>query len=200
MSIMQKKILTVIMVGLLSSSPAIADFQVIESTPTTPLRQDHILTESDENTRLRAELDRLSVELAQVKADLEFARTDAAQSRQALLIANEKLDLIQSKTVVSFAFNSTKFTPQPETAQKLVASAKRAGTVNIRGYTDSSGHPAANHRVALQRASAAKQYLVNQGVEEMKINVFGSAGAYVASNATQVGRLANRRVEIDFLP
>ena len=206
MSMMQKKkILAVAMAGLLVSSPvAFAGFQVVyEGAAPKPLTPVQVVTETHENARLRAELDRLSAELAQVKAALEFARTDAAQSRQALLTANAKLDLIQSKIekiVVSFAFGNTEFVPQPEVAEKIVTYAKLAGTVNVRGYTDSVGTPAANQRVALQRAIAAKQYLVSRGVEEVKVKVFGRTGEYVASNATEAGRLANRRVEIDFLP
>lgn len=188
--IQKKKVLAVAMAGLLVSSPAIAGFQVVyEGAAPKPLTPVQVVTETHENARLRAELDRLSAELA--------------QSRQALLTANAKLDLIQSKIekiVVSFAFGNTEFVPQPEVAEKIVTYAKLAGTVNVRGYTDSVGTPAANQRVALQRAIAAKQYLVSRGVEEVKVKVFGRAGEYVASNATKAGRLANRRVEIDSLP
>ena len=196
MSMMQKKkILAVAMAGLLVSSPvAFAGFQVVyEGAAPKPLTPVQVVTETHENARLRAELDRLSAELAQVKADLEFARTDAAQSRQALLTANAKLDLIQSKIekiVVSFAFGNTEFVPQPEVAEKIVTYAKLAGTVNVRGYTDSVGTPAANQRVALQRAIAAKQYLVSRGVEEVKVKVFGRTGD--RATAPSAGRATRR--------
>lgn len=205
MSMLQKKtIVAMAMVGLLVSPLAFADFQVIhEGAAPKPLTPVQVITETHEIARLRGELDRLASELAQLKADLAFARAETAQSQQALLTANAKLELIQSKIekiIVSFAFGKTEFAPQPDIAEKLIRYSKLAGTVNVRGYTDNMGTPAANQRVALQRAVAAKQYLVSRGVEEVKVKTFGRTGGYVASNATEAGRLANRRVEIDFLP
>lgn len=168
----RSKPLTPRAIGLLVSSPVVlAGFQVVyEGAAPKPLAPVQVVTATHENAHLRAELNRLSAELAQVKI------------------------------VVSFAFGNTEFVPQPEVAEKIVTYAKLAGTVNVRDYTDSVGMPAANQRVALQRAIAAKQYLISWGVEEMKVKVFGRTREYVASNATEAGRLANRRVEIDFLP
>jgi len=192
MSMMQKKkIIAVAMTGLLVSSPlAFAGFQVVdEGAAAESLPPLQVITETQENARLQPEL--------------ESARADAPLSRQVPLTANAKPDLIQSKIdkiVVSFAFGNTEFVPQPEVAEKIVSYAKLAGIVNIQGYTDSLGTPAENQRVALQRAIAAKQYLVSRGVEAAKVKVFGRNEGYVASNATEAGRLANRRVEIDFLP
>jgi len=203
MSVIWKKKIPALALASLVSGQAIAGFQLLdEGTRPKPSSPVQMVTQADENARLLAELERLSAELAQVKSDLESARTDATQSRQALLAANAKLDLIQSrieKIVVPFAFGATTFTPRADIAEKLVTFAKLAETVTIRGYTDSVGPPAANQHVALQRATAAKQYLINQGVEEVKISISAHAGEYAASNTTRAGRLANRRVEIDFL-
>lgn len=80
-----------------------------------------------------------------MKANLEIARTNTAQSRQTPLTANAKLDMIQpkiSKVVVSFAFGSTVFVLHQEVAEKIVACAKLAWPVNITDYADSVGTPA----------------------------------------------------------
>lgn len=188
---------------LVSAQSALADFRVIdekqETKPSTPLE---VATERSENERLRAELDQILAELARIKQELQAARDESAQLK-ALVSANKRLDNIEhtmEKAVVSFAFGTTKFAPQPEVAQRVADYARRAKAVNIHGYTDSRGSNAANHRVALRRAVSTKEYLISQGVEEMKINTFGHVGEYVAPNTTRAGRLANRRVEIEFQP
>lgn len=201
----KKKFIAAVVAGVFASSQvAFAGFKVLnEDTSSKPQDPVQIVTEAHENARLKKELERVSAELAQVRVDLESARDDAAQSRQALLTANAKLELLQTrieKIAVSFASGHTEFSPLPDVAEKITANAKLAGTVNVRGYTDSVGSPTANERIALQRAIAAKKYLVNRGVEDAKVKVFGRAGEYVASNTTEAGRLANRRVEFEFLP
>lgn len=201
----KKKFIAAVVAGLFASSQlAFAGFQVLnEDASKKPHDPVQIVTEANENARLRNELAQVSAELAQVKSELAAARDDATSTRQALLTANAKLELLQSKVekiAVSFPSGHTDFSPQLDVAEKITANAKLAGAVNVRGYTDSVGTPSANERIALQRAIAAKKYLVNRGVEDAKVKVFGRAGEYVESNATETGRRANRRVEFEFLP
>lgn len=65
------------------------------------------------------------------------------------------------------------------------------------GFTDSNGSDALNQRLSEQRASNARDYLVNQGVSANVISSkgFGEASP-VASNDTAEGRQENRRVEL----
>ena len=203
MSYFQKKFLSGSLALLLANSPlTLAGFKIIEEGDAPkPLDPVQVITVAHENEKLHRELERLTKELERVKSILEFARTDSINSRKELLIAKAKLESIEtnmSKVIVPFAFDKTEFIPQPSAAEKIVAFAKSANSINVRGYTDSIGPSPVNQRIALLRAIAAKRYLLSKGVEEAKIQVHGHTGGYVASNLTESGRLANRRVEIEF--
>ena len=70
-------------------------------------------------------------------------------------------------------------------------------TVNIVGHTDSTGSPAVNEPLSLQRADATRDYLVTRGVAANRCQIDGrGAREPVASNDTEAGRARNRRVEI----
>ncbi len=72
-----------------------------------------------------------------------------------------------------------------------------SSTVTIIGHTDSTGSPAANEPLSLQRADATRDYLVSRGVASNRFSIDGrGAREPVASNDTEAGRARNRRVEI----
>jgi outer membrane protein OmpA-like peptidoglycan-associated protein len=69
--------------------------------------------------------------------------------------------------------------------------------VTIVGHTDSTGPASVNDPLSLDRAEAVREYLVNHGVQRGRLLVEGrGARQPLASNATEAGRAANRRVEI----
>ena len=69
--------------------------------------------------------------------------------------------------------------------------------VTIVGHTDNTGTDAINNPLSLNRANAARDYLVAHGVAPSRITTTGMGSAQpVASNATAAGRAENRRVEI----
>ncbi|ANH70252.1 OmpA family protein [Mitsuaria sp. 7] len=69
--------------------------------------------------------------------------------------------------------------------------------VTIVGHTDSSAGDAVNGPLSLDRAEAVREYLVHHGVRRGRLLVEGRGGRQpVASNATEAGRAANRRIEI----
>jgi outer membrane protein OmpA-like peptidoglycan-associated protein len=71
-------------------------------------------------------------------------------------------------------------------------------SINIRGYTDSSGAYSYNVSVSQFRANMVKGYLVGKGVDPLKIEALGLGPKNpIASNATEKGRETNRRVEIE---
>jgi outer membrane protein OmpA-like peptidoglycan-associated protein len=73
------------------------------------------------------------------------------------------------------------------------------GTVRITivGHTDSSAGDAVNGPLSLDRAESVREYLVQHGVRRGRLLVEGRGGRQpVASNATEAGRAANRRIEI----
>lgn len=70
-------------------------------------------------------------------------------------------------------------------------------TVTIIGHTDSTGTDAINNPLSMDRANAARDYLVSRGVAVQRIGTDGRGSREpVADNSTQAGRDKNRRVEI----
>ncbi len=69
--------------------------------------------------------------------------------------------------------------------------------VTVVGHTDSTGGDAINEPLSRARAEAVRNYLGNRGVDPARVQVQGRGSQEpVASNATDSGRAANRRVEI----
>ena len=68
--------------------------------------------------------------------------------------------------------------------------------VEIAGYTDNTGDPAANVQLSQQRAEAVRAALVQAGVDPsiLVAKGYGSANP-VAGNDTLEGRFRNRRIE-----
>lgn len=71
--------------------------------------------------------------------------------------------------------------------------------LDINGYTDNIGRPAANRTLSEKRANRVKGVLVAMGVAEERIKANGQGETnFVASNQTAEGRARNRRIEIVF--
>ena len=72
-----------------------------------------------------------------------------------------------------------------------------AATVTIIGHTDSTGSDAINNPLSIDRANAARDYIVSRGVSPQRIATDGRGSREpVADNSTAQGRDKNRRVEI----
>jgi outer membrane protein OmpA-like peptidoglycan-associated protein len=73
--------------------------------------------------------------------------------------------------------------------------------IDVYGHTDSTGSDAYNQTLSENRARAVADYLTSRGVssQRMRSQGFGETRP-VASNATEEGRSANRRVEIKIVP
>ena len=70
-------------------------------------------------------------------------------------------------------------------------------TVTIIGHTDNTGSDAVNNPLSIDRAEAARDYLVSRGVARTRIATDGRGSREpVADNNSQQGRDNNRRVEI----
>lgn len=69
--------------------------------------------------------------------------------------------------------------------------------VLIIGHTDAIGSDAYNQGLSVRRADAAASYLISEGVVRSRVGTFGLGKTEpVASNDTEWGRAANRRVEV----
>ncbi len=100
---------------------------------------------------------------------------------------------------IQFEFDSSVLkTESYSTLDKLAKELRdNNSSVNLDGYASSEGTEAYNLNLSKDRANAVKQYLVNAGVSASSVsaNGYGEANP-VASNATEEGRVQNRRVEI----
>ena len=271
--------------GLLSTTSALAGFEVIENEnseqQSDPVK---VVTEAQENARLKQELDRLSDELIQRRGGLnnQKRRTEElenqqqqqqampqplpqpqpaplaqpasqqpqpqpqpnppaqppsqqppslaqpqtqlqaptlpqphtqqqAQSREAPQPGqsdaerpDQNADTATSKSpppnrmILPFAAASARFLPHPAMADDLVSAARSAHKISIIGYTDNKGNQASRLYISKRRALAVKRFLVKHDIDKDKISTEGRADGYVATNETAPGRLANRRVEVEF--
>jgi outer membrane protein OmpA-like peptidoglycan-associated protein len=103
-------------------------------------------------------------------------------------------------SAISFKPESAELTSDSkEAVANLAKSLSQASfsSIEVRGYTDSSGRAAKNQKLSEARAQAVKQVLVDSGVGEDKVTAkgFGSSNP-IESNDTSEGRAKNRRVEI----
>jgi outer membrane protein OmpA-like peptidoglycan-associated protein len=73
--------------------------------------------------------------------------------------------------------------------------------IDVYGHTDSTGSSPYNQTLSENRARAVADYLASRGVTNARIRSQGYGETQpVASNATEEGRSANRRVEIKIVP
>lgn len=71
----------------------------------------------------------------------------------------------------------------------------------IDGHTDSSGPNSYNQRLSEERAESVAAYLINRGIQPVRIGAYGYGEEYpVASNGNAEGRRQNRRVELTLIP
>jgi outer membrane protein OmpA-like peptidoglycan-associated protein len=99
-------------------------------------------------------------------------------------------------------FKTGKATLLPPAREKLAKVAGVLAThkglkIQAEGFTDSTGSPEMNARLSEQRAQAARDFLVSQGVSPNAISIKGYGSDHpIADNATATGRQENRRVEL----
>jgi len=74
-------------------------------------------------------------------------------------------------------------------------------SITIEGHTDSVGSDASNQVLSQNRGKSVRDYFASAGLADYAMTVVGyGAGRPVATNDTEQGRAANRRVEIVVVP
>ncbi|GAA0752117.1 OmpA family protein [Ideonella azotifigens] len=109
---------------------------------------------------------------------------------------------------VLFATGSSDLSPSfAGTLEKVGDTLRQYCGVNARivGHTDNVGKPDSNKVLSLRRATSVQSslasYLSQRGITDRRLEVFGmGADAPVDDNSTEMGRAANRRVEIVIVP
>ena len=69
--------------------------------------------------------------------------------------------------------------------------------IEVRGHTDNVGDSKSNLALSTDRAFSVRDLLISKGIEEKRLLNFKGYGASVpvADNATEAGRIKNRRTE-----
>jgi len=105
-----------------------------------------------------------------------------------------------SAVPIQFEFNSSVLRTSAYSVLDGVASSLKANSsavVQLDGHASAEGTEEYNMTLSRDRANSVKTYLVNAGVSSSRVSVtaYGESRP-VASNATEAGRVQNRRVEI----
>ncbi len=134
------------------------------------------------------------------------ARMDAQARELEQTVEGATVERVGEGIQVTFAsgllydFNSDVVKPAARTnLQALARSLAKFpdSDVLIIGHTDSVGSDDYNQGLSVRRADAAATYLISEGVTRSRIGTFGLGETEpVASNDTEWGRAANRRVEV----
>ncbi|VAW02590.1 Outer membrane porin, OmpA family [hydrothermal vent metagenome] len=105
---------------------------------------------------------------------------------------------------VTFAVDSSAIDPQFQTTLGSVAntlSEYEKSYVDVLGHTDSTGSDQYNQSLSERRAESVSNFLANSGVQRARLATKGYGESQpVASNSTEEGRAANRRVELKIVP
>jgi len=139
------------------------------------------------------------------KRDLEKNLAPEIKAGQARV---EKLpnDVVRVTMTNQTAFETNSSTIKPgfeSTMDKLADVVVRYGktTLVVVGHTDNVGTAGYNQRLSERRAMSVAQYLESRRVNAMRLAISGKGESEpVASNSTESGRQANRRVEIYLEP
>lgn len=105
---------------------------------------------------------------------------------------------------ITFAYDSADVQPQFKQTLNQVADtlAQYNQTyIDVYGHTDSTGSDAYNQTLSERRATSVADYLAGRGVQPARIGTRGFGETQpIASNDTDPGRAANRRVEVKIVP
>lgn len=105
---------------------------------------------------------------------------------------------------ITFALNSADLNAQFYNALdgvSMVLKEYEKTVVEVAGHTDSSGSDQYNQTLSERRAQSVVSYLSSHGVSGKRLMTVGAGESRpVASNDTEQGRSANRRVELTIVP
>jgi len=134
-------------------------------------------------------------------AEYTAATLQQLASRQQAMAAFQAQALAprpNSVFTIRFDFGSTRVSIPGEMSAALIDEARQAPLIMLRGRTDGTSDSPIEGRIARQRASAVRDYLVAAGVNATHIRAtYQPAGDHAAENTAAAGRAANRRVEVE---
>jgi outer membrane protein OmpA-like peptidoglycan-associated protein len=105
---------------------------------------------------------------------------------------------------ITFSLNSADLNSQFYSALNgvgMVLKEYEKTVVEVAGHTDSSGSDQYNQALSERRAQSVASYLASQGMKNKRLIPLGAGeGHPIASNDSEQGRAANRRVELTIVP
>lgn len=174
----------------------------IEQEPGTP--QGYVTTPSGDVVRVNNQEGRCvrttswTEELATKECDPQLF-----PEPEVVAVAEPTYEKLSLSANALFAFDSAEITPEGMTSLKALGDKIRSQgaqvvDIDIIGHTDSMGSEEYNDQLSLRRATAMKDFLVNErSIDAVIIDVSGKGeSAPIADNATSEGRAQNRRVEV----
>jgi outer membrane protein OmpA-like peptidoglycan-associated protein len=112
--------------------------------------------------------------------------------------------ILRMPSGITFAYDRYDIQPQFQQTLDQVAQTLAAYNqtyIDVLGHTDSTGSDAYNQGLSERRAQSVASYLTSRGVQQARIATRGyGETAPIATNDTDQGRAANRRVEIKVVP
>jgi outer membrane protein OmpA-like peptidoglycan-associated protein len=135
------------------------------------------------------------------KKDLEknLSKEIAAGQARVEKMSNDVVRITMTNAT-AFDVNSSQIKPGfNSTMDKLADVVIRYGktTLTVVGHTDNTGKPDYNQKLSEERALSVARYLESKNVNAMRLATSGKGETQpIASNTTETGRQANRRVEI----
>ncbi len=161
-------------------------------------QQQQAQSEAEKARGQAAEADRMRV---QAEQDRDKVRQDLLSQLNMVLETRESArGLIVNMSDV--LFDTAKYTLKPGAREKLskisgIVLAHPGLKLEVEGHTDNVGGDDYNQKLSEQRASAVRDYLVEQGLKSDSITSIGFGKTKpVADNGTSAGRQQNRRVEL----
>jgi outer membrane protein OmpA-like peptidoglycan-associated protein len=112
----------------------------------------------------------------------------------------EILDLLGQ--LIQFEHDSAEITPEShgllDEVVKILQDNPQVEQLDIVGHTSFEGSKAHNDKLSTDRAASVKQYLIDKGIDTARLTSQGKGPSDpVASNDTEEGKIANRRVEFE---
>lgn len=164
--------------------------------------------EERERTQLQRQVDTLNRQVAELKLymaalasqDGPHVRPLAPLGAQRTKLETESIEVREQSIVfrLSHGYAKTSFEPSDKFKEALVAAARSGKRIEIRGRTDSDKGTEVNRRIAIERATQARLFLVKNGIHPSKVHISALAsGGFVTDNSTAAGKARNRRVEIE---
>lgn len=206
---MDRKIQPLLWSGLIASGYLMASPQSFAGLPSEGVGYVHdrsgIVVRSSNGDCVRTSS--WSPETATAQCDPGLVQHAAAPSEPATATNAEIAAIEPRRDEINIAekagFDFDKAVLRAEDKQRLDAAVAKLktmpedATIQVKGYTDSTGSEKYNQELSMRRARAAQEYLVSNGVDQKRIVLSGMGESNpIASNDTGEGRAMNRRVEV----